>query len=101
MRPAGDSRAGSDYILLPSRGTLARAILRFWSGAITGLDGAGRKVFAAGFANFLILNCWGRACWRFARGLAGAGDGSLPCLVRIHGFEIGDNLFWLRLLEFH
>ena len=61
MRPAGESCAGSDYILLPSRGTLARAILRFWSGAITGLDCAGRKVFAADLANFLIAICWWRA----------------------------------------
>src|SRR5260370_32829938 len=61
MRPAGESCEGSDYILLPSQGTLARAILRFWSGAITGLDGAGRKVFAADLANFLIAICCGRA----------------------------------------
>jgi hypothetical protein len=33
------------------------------SGAITGMDGAGRKVFArrgAYLANFLIAICWGR-----------------------------------------
>ena len=38
----------------------------------------------------------------FAHSLAGARDGSLPCVVRIqHRFEIGDNLLWLRLFEFH
>src|SRR5229473_976559 len=61
MRPAGESCAGSDYILLPSRGTLARAILGLWFGAITGLDGAGREVFAADLANFLSVICCGRA----------------------------------------
>ena len=53
----------SDYILLPLRAALARGILGSWSGAITGLDGAGRKLFAGrgiDLANFLIDLCWGR-----------------------------------------
>jgi len=40
----------SDYILLPLRAALAKAILGLWSGAITGMDCAGRKVFAADLA---------------------------------------------------
>jgi hypothetical protein len=52
----GESCAGSDYILLPLRATLAKAILSLWSGAITGLDGARGKL-AACFANFLIAIC--------------------------------------------
>jgi len=42
--------SGSDYILLLSRAVLARTVPHSWCGLITGLDGSGRKVFAATFA---------------------------------------------------
>src|SRR5258708_17138962 len=64
FRPGRESCAFSDYILLPLRAALARGILGSWSGAITGLDGAWRKVFARrgnDLANFLIVIGWGRA----------------------------------------
>jgi hypothetical protein len=87
--------AFSDYILLSSRVTLARAIPDLGSRAVAGLDCAGRQAFAVDFANVLIAICW-RAGGSSERNLAGAGHGSFG-----YGVRIGYNLLWLRLLELH
>jgi hypothetical protein len=86
---------------------LALAIPRLWSGPIAGLDCAGRKVFAVG-----LLILVGILVGVLAGLVGGVYLGSLLIVIRwfdgsfgygfgVHSCEIGDNLFWLRLFEFH
>jgi hypothetical protein len=76
---------------------LALAIPRLWSGAMAGLDCAGRKVFAVDlFALVGVLAGLGRG-FDFAGFLIVRWfEGSLG-----YGFGIDDNLGWLRLFQFH